>query len=171
MWLYRQEPITVSHHPAKFGGHRHCGSGDIILLLVEEQDSTLARLNNVDHSLRNYDLHDSLITKINILRHPSNRFWSLSIYCRNFCFYCYLTNHFPNIDVLFIETAAKATISFLGTEKTYRLLTNNRPHKNKYTVVRIYCILYTCDFCRGTINLDFFSRNLHYIKSLIGTAD
>ena len=21
------EPLIVSHHPAKFGGHRHCGSG------------------------------------------------------------------------------------------------------------------------------------------------
>ena len=32
-----------------------------MFLLVEEQDSTWARLNNVGHSLRNYDLHDSLM--------------------------------------------------------------------------------------------------------------
>ena len=25
----------VSHHPVKFGGHRHCGSGDIMFLVVE----------------------------------------------------------------------------------------------------------------------------------------
>ena len=30
----------VRHHPVKFGGHRHCGSGDIMFLVVEEQDST-----------------------------------------------------------------------------------------------------------------------------------
>ena len=27
----------VSHHPAKFGGHRHCGSGDIMFLVAEEK--------------------------------------------------------------------------------------------------------------------------------------
>ena len=30
----------ISHHPVKIGGHRHCGSGDITFLVVEEQDST-----------------------------------------------------------------------------------------------------------------------------------
>ena len=33
----------VSHHPAKFGGHRHCGCG--VFLVAEEQDSTCSRLN------------------------------------------------------------------------------------------------------------------------------
>ena len=33
IWLYRREPIKVSYHPAKFGGHRHCGSGDIMILV------------------------------------------------------------------------------------------------------------------------------------------
>ena len=28
----------VSHHAAKFGSHKHCGSGDRIFLVVEEQD-------------------------------------------------------------------------------------------------------------------------------------
>ena len=27
------------HHPAKFHGHRHCGSGDMMFLVVEGQDS------------------------------------------------------------------------------------------------------------------------------------
>ena len=27
----------VSHLPAKFGGHRHCGSRDMMFLVVEEQ--------------------------------------------------------------------------------------------------------------------------------------
>ena len=35
----------VNHHPAKFGGHRQCGSGDIILLVVEEHVSTCFCLN------------------------------------------------------------------------------------------------------------------------------
>ena len=33
MWPYRQEPIKVSYHPAKFGGHRHYGSGDIMIFV------------------------------------------------------------------------------------------------------------------------------------------
>ena len=35
----------VSHHPAKFGGHRHCVCGDVMLVLVEGQYSTYFRLN------------------------------------------------------------------------------------------------------------------------------
>ena len=35
----------VSHHHATFGGHRHCGSGDIMFVVVEEQDSTCPRLD------------------------------------------------------------------------------------------------------------------------------
>ena len=35
----------VSHHPTTFGGHRHCGSGDIIFLLFVEQYSTCSPLN------------------------------------------------------------------------------------------------------------------------------
>ena len=35
----------VSQHTAKFGSHRHCSSGDIVFLVVEEQDSTCSRLN------------------------------------------------------------------------------------------------------------------------------
>ena len=27
----------VSHHPAKFGGHRHYGSGDMMFVMVEVQ--------------------------------------------------------------------------------------------------------------------------------------
>ena len=36
MW----EPLMVSHQPTKFGSHRHCGSGDIMFLVIEVQDST-----------------------------------------------------------------------------------------------------------------------------------
>ena len=33
----------VSHHLAKFGEHRHCGSGDIMLLVAEEENSRCSR--------------------------------------------------------------------------------------------------------------------------------
>ena len=32
MWFYGQQTIKVSYHPAKFGGHRYYGSGDMILI-------------------------------------------------------------------------------------------------------------------------------------------
>ena len=33
MLLYMLEPFKVSHHPAKFGCHRHSGSGDIMVFV------------------------------------------------------------------------------------------------------------------------------------------
>ena len=33
MRLYRKEPLKESYHPTKFGGHRHHGSGDILVLV------------------------------------------------------------------------------------------------------------------------------------------
>ena len=36
--LYGYEALIISHHPAKFGGHMKCGSGDIAFLMTEEQD-------------------------------------------------------------------------------------------------------------------------------------
>ena len=35
----------ISHHLAEFGVHRHCGSGDMMYLVVEGKDSTCPRLN------------------------------------------------------------------------------------------------------------------------------
>ena len=35
----------VSHHPAKFGGHRHCGSGDIMFSVAKEENSRCSRFN------------------------------------------------------------------------------------------------------------------------------
>ena len=34
----------VSHHPTTFGGHRHCGSEDVILIGGNEEDSTCSGL-------------------------------------------------------------------------------------------------------------------------------
>ena len=31
--------------PAKFGGRRHCGSGDIMFLVAEKEDSRCSRFN------------------------------------------------------------------------------------------------------------------------------
>ena len=35
----------VSHHPEKFGNHSHCGSGDIMFLVAEEEESRCSRFN------------------------------------------------------------------------------------------------------------------------------
>ena len=32
----------VSNQPAKYTGHRHCGSGDVMFFVVAEQDSTFS---------------------------------------------------------------------------------------------------------------------------------
>ena len=43
MWFYRQEPINIGYHPAKFGGHKHCGSEDVVVLVchVISQDHVI----------------------------------------------------------------------------------------------------------------------------------
>ena len=33
---FMEKPLTVSHHPTKFGGLRYCGSVDIMYLVAEE---------------------------------------------------------------------------------------------------------------------------------------
>ena len=43
MRLYVWEPFVRSHHHAKFGGHRHCGSGEEMLLVVEVKKITHTR--------------------------------------------------------------------------------------------------------------------------------
>ena len=43
--FYRWEPFMVSYHFAKFDGHRHCDSGDMMFLVVEREDSTCVRLH------------------------------------------------------------------------------------------------------------------------------
>lgn len=35
----------LSHYSVKLCGHRHCGGGDMIFLVVEGQDSTCFHLN------------------------------------------------------------------------------------------------------------------------------
>ena len=35
----------VSHHSAKFGGHRHCGSGDIMFLVAKEENYRWSHFN------------------------------------------------------------------------------------------------------------------------------
>ena len=50
MWFYGLEPYMVSHHPAKFGGYRHCVCGDMFLI-VQRQDS-LAKIRHYCLSLK-----------------------------------------------------------------------------------------------------------------------
>ena len=35
----------VSHHLARFGGYRYCGSEDVMFLMVQEQDFVYSCLN------------------------------------------------------------------------------------------------------------------------------
>ena len=35
----------VSRHPANFGAHRHCGSGNVMVLVSEEENSRCSRFN------------------------------------------------------------------------------------------------------------------------------
>ena len=52
----------VSYHLVKFGGHRHCGSGDIMLLLAEGKNSRCSRFNppllfiSKGHGLKVHDI-------------------------------------------------------------------------------------------------------------------
>ena len=43
MGFYGQQPIKVGYYPAKFGGHRHNDSGDIVVLVchVISQDNVI----------------------------------------------------------------------------------------------------------------------------------
>ena len=43
--LWVGAPHGLSHDPAKFGGHRHCGSGDIMFLVAKEENSRCSRFN------------------------------------------------------------------------------------------------------------------------------
>ena len=40
-----REPVMVSHHPAKFGGYRNCGIGDIVFLFAKEENTRCSRFN------------------------------------------------------------------------------------------------------------------------------
>ena len=39
--MSRREPLIVPQDPSKFGGNTHCGSRDIMFLVVEEEDSSV----------------------------------------------------------------------------------------------------------------------------------
>ena len=45
IWFYGLESVKVSHHPDKFGGYRHCGSGDITFLVAKEEDFRCSHFN------------------------------------------------------------------------------------------------------------------------------
>ena len=59
----------VNHHPATFGGHRHCGSGDIMLLVAEEENSRCSCFNppllfiSKGHGLKAHGISYILVTR------------------------------------------------------------------------------------------------------------
>lgn len=42
----------VSNHPAKFGSLKHCGSRDLMLLVIEEQDSNVHLLPSLSRDFQ-----------------------------------------------------------------------------------------------------------------------
>ena len=48
----------VSHHPAKLYGHRQCGSGKILILVVEEEDARCFCLQGIStgNDLKEHDI-------------------------------------------------------------------------------------------------------------------
>ena len=54
MWLDGWEQLIISHHSAKFGDHKQCGSGDKMFLVVGEQDFTCSCLNPPIHRYIKY---------------------------------------------------------------------------------------------------------------------
>ena len=49
MWLHGLEHLKVCHHPTKCGGHRQCGSEDIVLLVCHKipQDQVMKRTSGM----------------------------------------------------------------------------------------------------------------------------
>ena len=53
----------VNHHPAKFRDHRHCGSGDVMFLVAEKENSRCSHFNlpllfiSKGHGLKAYAYH------------------------------------------------------------------------------------------------------------------
>ena len=41
VWLNGYEPLKVSPQPAKFGGSKHCNSGDIMIYFVKLSCNTI----------------------------------------------------------------------------------------------------------------------------------
>ena len=49
MGLFKYESLKVSYHPTKFGGNKHCGSGNAILLIchVISEDHVIKGTSNL----------------------------------------------------------------------------------------------------------------------------
>ena len=77
MWLYGWQPVKVSYRPAKFGGHRHCGSGNIMFLVAEDETSRCSRfipplLFNFSRTWVESARHIILLTLILVTRSQSS---------------------------------------------------------------------------------------------------
>ena len=65
--------MTVSHHSAMFGGHRYCGSGDMMFLEAEVKNSTCSRLNlHVECHIQNFSIQIALTKTFASLPSESN---------------------------------------------------------------------------------------------------
>ena len=72
----------VTHHPAKFSDQRHCGSGDIMFLVAEEENSRCCRFNppllfiSKGHGLKAHGII-ILLTPIQVTRAQSRNWTKL----------------------------------------------------------------------------------------------
>ena len=64
----------LSHHPAKFVGHRHCGSGDIMFLVAEEENCRCYHIINSDpgHTHSKQQSSKYLKTTLSVLSKSTN---------------------------------------------------------------------------------------------------
>ena len=56
IWLYREEPVNVNYHPTNFGGHRYCGSRDIMILVCHmiSQDHVIKGKGYVTYNVQTH---------------------------------------------------------------------------------------------------------------------
>ena len=73
----------------------------------------------------------------------------------------HFTNHFSNIDVLFIEAAAKAVLLFPDTEKSFRLLSDNRSLDQNFRFSGLLYCIYVSFILRDKLSR-FFSESSRY---------
>ena len=111
MGLNEKEPLKVSHHPVKFGGHWHCGSGDTMVLVchVILQDHVTKGSNNyMGRSPLSRAYSNSLLRAIVARNHlPFFKIFSNFVhFCPNFQIF----NPFlPLFNIFFLKKRQKLT--------------------------------------------------------------
>ena len=80
MWFFGCEPLMVSHHPANFGSHRHCGSGDITSFVVEGEIPHCVSLKSIachayTHKISGCRDNNLLVQHMILVKHVYTNNW------------------------------------------------------------------------------------------------